>query len=199
MKLLYVAIFHNQGEEVPILLASAANLSSFSLIGRGSIKEYLRAASRLVIQRTPTAARQTVPVKDYNANLHCVVRADSLACVAVTDEEYPRTSAFKFLSDMLTSFEKAEGKWQAATKDSNVEPEYLVKGLTTYADPKNFDKLVKVQKSLEEVKDLMQQNIDAILKQGETLDSLVQKSQDLSDHSKKFHKNAKKLKPCCSL
>ncbi len=40
-------------------------------------------------------------------------------------------------------------------------------------------------------------NIQQILANGETVDGLVEKSDDLDKHSKKFLKQAKKTNSCC--
>jgi synaptobrevin homolog YKT6 len=130
--------------------------------------------------------------------VHSVVRADSLAACAVTDDEYPRLQAFYFLSDMLAAFEKSESKWAGISQDQAKEPEYMTKALSAWQKPPE-DKLAKTQRKIEEVKDLMQQAIDQVLKNGETIDNLMQKSADLSEQSKKFHKNSKKLNPCCKI
>jgi hypothetical protein len=59
------------------------------------------------------------------------------------------------------------------------------------------DKISKIQKSLDDVKDIMSKNIEDVLKRGETLDSLMEKSADLSTVSVQFYKKAKKTNQCC--
>lgn len=43
----------------------------------------------------------------------------------------------------------------------------------------------------------MSKNIEEVLKRGETLDSLMEKSTDLSATSLQFYKKAKKTNQCC--
>ncbi|KAJ1607954.1 synaptobrevin/VAMP-like protein [Cryptosporidium canis] len=68
-----------------------------------------------------------------------------------------------------------------------------------YQDPLNNDKIFKVQKDLDEVRDVMLKNIEDLLHRGETLDTLMQKSSDLSAASYQFYRTAKKNNQCCQL
>lgn len=58
-------------------------------------------------------------------------------------------------------------------------------------------KCQEIHHNLMEVKTIMINNIDLVLKRGEKLDDLVMKTQHLSDSSKKFYMKAKKLNKCC--
>ena len=65
-------------------------------------------------------------------------------------------------------------------------------------DPRKADKLTAIQTQLDEVKDVMHTNIEQLMQRGETLDSLMEKSQDLSSTSLQFYKQAKRANSCCS-
>jgi len=54
------------------------------------------------------------------------------------------------------------------------------------------DKLLKIQNTLDDIKEIMYKNIEEVLKRGDKLDDLVDKSTRLSDSSKIFYKTAKK-------
>jgi hypothetical protein len=53
------------------------------------------------------------------------------------------------------------------------------------------DKLTKIQKDLDETKVILHQTIDSVLRRGEKLDSLVDKSADLSLASQMFYKQVR--------
>ena len=80
-----------------------------------------------------------------------------------------------------------------ATVDFPALPAYLVK----YQDPKQADTISKVQQELDDTKDVMVKTIEAVLERGEKLDSLVEKSNQLSYSSKAFYKTAKSQNSCC--
>lgn len=68
-----------------------------------------------------------------------------------------------------------------------------------YQKHTNYDGLSKVQSELDELKEIMVQNIETVLKRGEQLDDLVAKSADLSTKSKQFYKASKKVNSCCTI
>lgn len=66
-------------------------------------------------------------------------------------------------------------------------------------DPVAADKLTKIQKDLDETKVILHQTIDSVLRRGEKLDTLVDKSADLSLASQMFYKQARKTNSCCRM
>ena len=55
----------------------------------------------------------------------------------------------------------------------------------------------KVQDELDETMNIMRGTIDTLLQRGESLDTLVAKSDGLSAQSKMFYTQAKKQNSCC--
>jgi synaptobrevin family protein YKT6 len=84
---------------------------------------------------------------------------------------------------------------EPSTESSNFTQleDYLVK----YQDPASADKVTKIQNDLEETTQILHKTIDSVLERGVKLDSLVEKSDDLSRQSKMFYKQAKKTNSCC--
>lgn len=78
-------------------------------------------------------------------------------------------------------------------KISNI---YIV-SLTT--DPANADQIVRIQRNLDETREVLHQTIDSVLQRGEKLEDLVEKSGELSTTSKMFYKQAKKANSCCAV
>lgn len=70
--------------------------------------------------------------------------------------------------------------------------------LKDYSDPKNVDALCKVQGRVDEIQVILHENINRLLENQGDLDSLVEKSKDLSEAAKQLYKQSKKMKkPCC--
>jgi len=199
VKLIMLSIFRYTGPETsPILLASTRDLSSFSFFTRGTIAEHLRFGSRTVCQRTKEGARQTVGLKDNPFLCHCYVRLDGLCGIAVSDLDYPQRVVYSLINKVLAEFEKQSAdKWKLVEADQELEPPFLVEQMRAYQDPNSADKISQIQKELDEVKDVMHKNIEEVLKRGETLDTLMEKSADLSASSVVFAKKAKDQNKCC--
>jgi synaptobrevin family protein YKT6 len=61
------------------------------------------------------------------------------------------------------------------------------------------DKILKIQRELDDTKVVLHKTIDSVLARGEKLDNLVDKSTDLSLASQMFYKQARKQNQCCNL
>jgi hypothetical protein len=90
-----------------------------------------------------------------------------------------------------------------------MSPLQVISGLNTHLphthlllqDPAAAEKLTKIsiQKDLDETTVILHQTIDSVLRRGEKLDTLVEKSADLSLASKMFAKQARKTNSCCRM
>ena len=87
--------------------------------------------------------------------------------------------------------------WQGTTEPFSIEYAPLTDYLVKYQDPAAADKVTKIQKDLEETTHILHKTIDSVLERGTKLDSLVERSDDLSRQSKMFYKQAKKTNSCC--
>lgn len=153
--------------------------------------------SKTFAKRTEPGQRQSITHESYV--VHCYVRSDGLSGIVTTDAEYPARVAFVLLTQLLDEFTTTMGgSWK--TMESSVEStpfppleQYLVK----YQNPASADKVTKIQNDLEETTTILHKTIDAVLERGVKLDSLVEKSDDLSRQSKMFYKQAKKTNSCC--
>ena len=75
----------------------------------------------------------------------------------------------------------------------------LAAAIVRYQDPMEADKILKIQRELDETKVVLHKTIDSVLARGEKLDNLVDKSTDLSLASQMFYKQAKKQNQCCTM
>ncbi|KAF4347925.1 hypothetical protein F8388_016661 [Cannabis sativa] len=101
---------------------------------------------------------------------------------------------------VLDEYQKTFGEsWRSAQADGSQPWPYLNEALAKFQDPAEADKLMKIQRELDETKIILHKTIDSVLARGEKLDSLVEKSSDLSAASQMFYKQAKKTNQCCSI
>jgi len=158
------------------------------------IDQSLSFASRTICQRTDTGQRQSVVQKGDNPFIvHVYVRSDGLAGAVIADKEYPQRVAFSFLNKIFTEFEtKAGDRWKRVEVDQDGSQDWLRIALNEFQDPQSADKLLKIQNTLDDIKEIMYKNIEEVLKRGEKLEDLVDKSTKLSDSSKIFYRTAKK-------
>ncbi|ESS31219.1 SNARE protein [Toxoplasma gondii VEG] len=200
---LYSLILYKWSPEKPIQLATAFDLSSFPFFHRSTMKEHIVFHSRLICARTPLGRRQVVEFEQNIGHCHVFVHSSGLAATVLSTAAYPMRVAFGLITQALRGFQDIyAGQWENITDDVkegimfNKEASDLLK---LYQNPVEADKLLKVQRDLDEVKDVMLKNIDDLLQRGEKLDDLMQRSEDLSNTSYQFYRQAKKNNQCCQL
>ncbi|EES04276.1 hypothetical protein BDA96_03G470800 [Sorghum bicolor] len=185
------------GEQQAVVLANASDVSHFGYFQRAAAREFILFVARTVALRTPAGSRQNVQHEEYT--VHCYNK-DGLCAIAFTDAHYPVRSAFSLLNIVLEQYQKTFGESWRTTKTDVTQPwQYLDDALTKYQDPAEADKLLKIQRDLDETKIILHKTIDSMLDRGERLDSLVEKSSDLSISSQMFYKQAKKTNSCCTI
>ncbi len=171
-----------------IQLASAMDLSSVSFFHRSTVQEHLLFGSKTVVERSPLSINFTVELKEnFDYIFHTYIGISGLACCIVTDREYPTPIAYKLIHQTIDKFQSED------------QSEYLTQLLIKSQNPLDIDKLAKIQAELDCVTDIMHKNIQDILERGETLDSLMEKSEDLSDGAKIFYREARRQNQCCKL
>ncbi len=132
--------------------------------------------------------------------IYSFVQPDGLGALCITDKEYHARVAVTLLKDMLSAFKSVHAlSWRSAKEDYSCKLPKLEDALQEYQAPEKVDKILKLNTQLNETKDLLVKTIDKVLERGEKLDDLVAKSDNLSQQSKMFYKQAKKTNSCCSI
>ncbi|KAM7472947.1 hypothetical protein LguiA_011130 [Lonicera macranthoides] len=181
----------------PVILANATDVTHFGYFQRPSVREFIVFVGRTVARRTPPGQRQSVQHEEYKVHSY---NRNGLCVLGFMDDHYPVRSAFSLLNQVIDEYQKFAGdRWRTAQADSTESWPYLNEALTKFQDPAEADKLLKIQRELDETKIILHKTIDSVLARGEKLDSLVEKSSDLSAASQMFYKQAKKTNQCCTI
>ena len=188
----------------PVALGKSENVDEFGYFQRASVREMLTFISKTIVTRTQPGQRQSVEQDSYLVH---VINRNGLAAIGVMDKEYPSRSAFcvlqKMADDYLELLSRNNTKdgwdWKMVTEDDDRGNELLEEALTRYQDPMAADKILKIQRELDDTKVVLHKTIDSVLARGEKLDNLVDKSTDLSLASQMFYKQARKQNQCCNL
>ncbi|WOL15652.1 VAMP-like protein YKT61 [Canna indica] len=169
----------SSGSSDPVVLANATDVSHFGYFQRTAAREFILFVSRTVANRTPPGQRQSVQHEEYKVHSY---NRNGLCALAFMDDHYPVRSAFSLLNKVvLDEYQKVFGEsWRVQQKDSTEPWPFLTEALTKFQDPAEADKLMKIQRDLDETKIILHKTIDSVLERGERLDSLVEKSSDLS-------------------
>ncbi|ABN67725.1 predicted protein [Scheffersomyces stipitis CBS 6054] len=197
MKIYYIGILRTSGEKA-LELTSARDLTQFSFFERTGVSQFMTFFSETVSQRTQAGQRQSIEEGNYIG--HTYTRSEGIACVIISDKEYPVRPAYtlinKILEEYLALHPQQEWANISATSPS-LAYDQLEQYLKKYQDPSQADSIMKVQQELDETKIVLHKTIESVLQRGEKLDSLVDKSEALSSSSRMFYKQAKKTNSCC--
>lgn len=154
MKLFSILIF-KWDQQQPALLSSHVDVSSVNFFMRNTVKEYILFNSRLICSRTGVNERQTVQFPQELGCCHAYVHPSGLAGTVLTDQEYPQRVAFSLLNQALRAFyEKHPDAWLRIQKDTLLPFPDGDELLKTYQNPVEADKLLKIQRDLDEVPSL---------------------------------------------
>lgn len=186
--------------ETPYFITTVFDLDFISFFKRPFVKDALNFAARLATSRLQLGEKSVID--DKNGKSYVDISKNGLSVVIIADEEYPSKVIMQICREMQALFfqKHTEEELKAIGKDIDWPMPELNDKIKKYQDPKEADKLLKLQSNLEEVTTIMNRNLDDLLKRGESLDELMRKSKDVSSVSYNFYKKAKESnKKCCSL
>lgn len=193
-------ILYKWRPDAPLEVHASLDLNKFSYFQRKAVREFIKFHSRIIVGRTAKGQRQSVSVEQNVGKCHCYVDSNGLAGAVLADADYPMRVAFTLLSEAMRQFEtKIGNKWMNVAADTELDFPEGQELLTKFQDPSEADKITKIEKELDEVKGIVIKSMDDILKRGEALESLMQKSEDLSQVSYQFYRTAKKNNQCCQM
>ena len=197
MKILSIHVFSLYNDK-PIILSSAFALSFVSIFQRGTLKDFLNFHSRLVIERVAKDTHAQVQLE--KGICYAISNSDKIGVTMICDEEYPKRVAIDFLlkihDNFKTFLQEKKLDLNMYTADTDVKYDYIANEIEAWQDPSKKDTLMKLQNELNDVTDIMRQNLNELLKREENLESLMQKSNDLSATSVNFYKQDKKTNSC---
>lgn len=206
------AIYIIRHDPLPcLILASATEFSSFSFFTRGKVSEFASFTAQTIAERTTKGIRQSIDCntaesassstpKPLEAVAHSYTTPTGLNCTLLATSTYPTRAAYSLIAKAIDSFCQncTTISWQSSKKKISSLEIPLSQLLKQYQNPHEADTLLKLQKDLDETKIILHGTIESVLKRGEKLDELVQKSEELSVISKQFYKNTKKANQCCT-
>lgn len=155
-----------------------------------------------------------------------VMTQNDLSGAVVSDKEYPTRVAYSLINKFLEDFIVKHPNWRkslphtdGSSSTNSPVPNLVFPELNVYLkkfqNPQEADSIMRVQKELDETKEVLvsfrvrfldgkmaeflcfqHKTIESVLRRGEKLDELIEKSSDLSAHSKTLYQVSRK-RGCC--
>ncbi|CAH3104538.1 unnamed protein product [Pocillopora meandrina] len=179
----------------------------YSLIARGTtvLVDYTESSGNF--QQITGSILQKIPLHDdtkctyVSGSYHFhVIVDDGLVYLCMADEDFGKRQPYAFLEEIKRRFVNSSLKQRAISAHAyefrRDFGQVLASQMSLYSDPgyDESDQITKVQKEVNEVKDVMTQNIEKVLERGEKIDVLVGKTEELDHSSQVFHRQAKRLR-----
>eukprot|EP00427_Karlodinium_veneficum_P018612 CAMPEP_0169130658 /NCGR_PEP_ID=MMETSP1015-20121227/37819_1 /TAXON_ID=342587 /ORGANISM="Karlodinium micrum, Strain CCMP2283" /LENGTH=195 /DNA_ID=CAMNT_0009194843 /DNA_START=94 /DNA_END=681 /DNA_ORIENTATION=- len=193
-------VIYNWKEDGSVELLNCYELGFLNFFQRGTVKEHIKFHSRLVMNRTPKGQKRSIDMDQNLGKCYSFVHPEGIGACVLVDNEYPMRVAFTLVNEAIKTFlANNSGKWENVTADTSIPSPEIETMFAKFQNPAEADKLTKIEKDLDEVKGVVMQSMDDLLKRGESLDALMSKSKDLSNTSVQFYRTAKKNNQCCKM
>jgi len=176
----------------------------YSIVSRATVvlAEYTSAkgnfdqVTRRILEKIPTTHDSKMSYV-YDRHIFHYIVFDGLIFLCMADQDFGRRIPFSFLEDLKNRFKSTYGERGrlAAAYSMNEDFSRVMKNLMDYysLDP-SADKISNVKEEIDEVKTVMQTNIERVLERGEKIELLVDKTENLQSNAFKFKKSSTQLK-----
>jgi synaptobrevin family protein YKT6 len=147
------------------------DLSMLWFYQKGVAKEHIKFNSRTIAGRIPPGNKASVTLENDIGVCYCYTTKDNISATAITDKDYPEKAAFILLNNLIMDFRETFSSnpavYEGVTSDVELPYPKINEFLNKWQDPTEADKLLKIEKELHEVKEIIHKNLADLLKKGE--------------------------------
>jgi vesicle-associated membrane protein 7 len=132
----------------------------------------------------------------HGSYLFHYICADKLIYMCITDDEFERSRAFIYLSEIKRKFLATYGLTAATALAYAMNTEFsrvIASEMKTCNESREYDSITRVHGQIDELKDIMVKNIENVTARGERLELLVNKSENLRDNAVSFRQTSRTL------
>ncbi|CAA9987376.1 prenylated protein, putative [Plasmodium knowlesi strain H] len=183
-----------------IFLCSATDLNAYSFIKKKAFKEAAFFVARTVPSRIEYNTKEIIT---HESNTVFAFKfSDNICPLVIATDDYPERVAFYMINEIYMDFIRTIPKdvWSEVKQDNKIDFN-LNSYLSKYKDPLTCDAIAHTNMKISENIEKVRTTMDALIRNRENLDVLVDKSKDLSTTTKQLFKQSKKLKrkQCCRI
>lgn len=125
------------------------------------------------------------------------IASDMITYLCICDEDFPRSKAFAFLSDIMQRFGRQYGTTAKTALPYAMNSDFskvLQTRMRYYTENPESGTITKVQSEIDDLKQIMVKNIDSLSERGERIELLVNKAEDLTNQSTQFQRQSRDLR-----
>ena len=210
--LVAATIYCRIGDKATIL-ATAERLDQFSFWYRSQAGEFIRFGSRQVAQHiSPGESESILPDDEHSALQYCChgyrEAEGVLVATAVAAPDYHQLTVYRLLKTLVRRFREQHGELLLSlslshqslpSEDTAVDSFPLLEEfLSKYQNPEDADRVPQIKKELADTQEVLFKTLDQILSRGQSMEQIMESSQDLSSASMTFYKTSKRSR-CCTI
>jgi synaptobrevin homolog YKT6 len=187
--------------ENPIVLYNAFNSAKFSFLVRSNVKKILIEIGREVIKRIKTETFYSITIDRDNIKgiVHGYING-GIGCIVIDDNNKNHTEHIKgIMIRALNIMSKQSISYESIKIDTYIINKDLDKFFVDASEELKNNKLIKVQNEVDATKAILMDSIDALLERGEKIEDLLEKSNALSEDSRRYLEKTKDLNRCCMI
>ncbi|MED6235402.1 Vesicle-associated membrane protein [Ataeniobius toweri] len=121
---------------------------------------------------------------------------DRIIYLCITDDDFERSRAFSFLSEVKKRFQTTYGSRAQTALPYAMNSEFsstLAAQMKHHSDPRGSDRVTETQMQVDDLKGIMVRDIDLVAQRGEKLELLIDKTENLVDSSVTFKTTSRNL------
>jgi len=162
------------------------------------IKEICFALSKNFAGKVNTGCNEKFEKDDYVLYINKFL--NGITYIIVTDIQYPSRVVLDINRKVVNNFSEYVKDNYDINYIKNLDMSSFNKSLKDmgeqYQYPEKMDKILALHKNIDETKLILHKSLDTLMKRGETLDDLIEKSESISLTAKDFYRTTKRAK-CC--
>ena len=129
-----------------------------------------------------------------------------MTAVCVTDLDYPDRVACDLIRKVLYEFSEFATSNRIDLTSRNLPEncasaynENLKDLVTKFQDPAQADKMIKLRKDVERTTETLKLTLQKLLKRGETIEKIIEDTDELNESAKEYYKRARRAKCACNI
>ncbi|OII75303.1 SNARE protein [Cryptosporidium ubiquitum] len=179
------------------ILSSCFSLSRFSYFERNYIKEIFKFIVRSITPKLKPGIQEIITHDEFT--VFSYKWNDGLSIFMICDSDFPTRIAFSSIFEAYIHI-RDQNQQEIFSTEENKKMYKAINTILNKYKPLISDAIIESQIKIDKAREAINVSLKSFLDRGENLDELIQKSNDLSESSKKLFKMSKKTKrPCCSL
>ena len=202
MRILSMHVLHKK-EGKAIFLSSAYAIDFVGYLKKGLVRDSLKFGARTTVSKMKKGELIRLEVEEPdNTDVYAHINDQNIATVVICDKEYPESAALKILHELQNNFLSLYNPdmFKQYSEDQEIKFPSINDMIKKYQDPKEADKLIKIESDLEEIQTALHKTMADLMDRGERLDDLMKQSEDISGMAYTFYSKSKAAnQKCCSL